>query len=126
MVDIATEYNSTGLPKVNLPVFNWERRTFKEEEEEKEIEDDQSQIVQEQPETPDAAPLIADYLKGNEKGELTKEDVVDNKKFIGSARRFLKVREPGTYSTNEDVFDAFMNHFRHQDDRRGRNTRFFC
>lgn len=114
MADIAIERNSTGLPEVNLPVVDWKRRTFKKEEA-KESEDDQLQIVQEQQETPDATPLIAEYLKGNEKGELTKGDVVDNKNFIGSARRFLKVREPGIYSTNEDVFDAFMNHFRHQD-----------
>ena len=57
----------------------------------------------------------ADYLKGNEKGELTRKDVINNKKFIGSARRFLREREPGLYDTNEEVFDAFMNHFRHQD-----------
>ena len=57
----------------------------------------------------------ADYLKGNEKGELTRKDVLNNKKFIGSARRFLREREPGIYDTNEEVFDAFMNHFRHQD-----------
>ena len=61
---------------------------------------------------------VADYLRGNEEGELTKEDVINNRQFIRDARTFLIDRQGDAKylsASNEDIFDDFMNHFRYQD-----------
>ena len=61
---------------------------------------------------------VADYLRGNEEGELTREDVINNKQFIRDARTFLIDRQGDAKylsASNEDIFDDFMNHFRYQD-----------
>ena len=61
---------------------------------------------------------MAQYLRGNEEGDLTREDLIGNKNFINDARAFLTNRQGGLEfisMSNEDVFESFMNHFRHQD-----------
>ena len=61
---------------------------------------------------------MAEYLRGNEEGDLTREDLIGNKNFINDARAFLTDRQGGLEflsMSNEDVFEGFMNHFRHQD-----------
>ena len=61
---------------------------------------------------------VANYLRGNEEGELTREDIIGNKQFIKDARTFLADRDGDLKhlsSSNKEIFDDFMNHFRYQD-----------
>ena len=61
---------------------------------------------------------MAQYLRGNEEGDLTREALIGNKNFIKDARAFLSDRQGGleyVSMSNEGVFEGFMNHFRHQD-----------
>jgi len=61
---------------------------------------------------------VADYLRGNEEGELTREDIIGNEQFLDNARTFLADRDGDPKhlsSSNEEIFDDFMNHFRYQD-----------
>ena len=61
---------------------------------------------------------MAQYLRGNEEGDLVRSDLMDNENFLNDARTFLTDRQGDLKylsASNKDVFEGFMNHFRHQD-----------
>ena len=94
MAEIAIEEKGdkpTNLPEVNLPAVDWGYDTsdpnfykeWKEQQLQQQLQKRKTDIVEAQETDKKFTPLpMADYLKGNEKGELVREDVLNNKKFF--------------------------------------------